>query len=267
MAPRKRIISEELEDPASDEVSVESEDGDGENVEIEDEDDGEGSEVDQLSPSPPRNVVPTPSRLKIKLKLPQNPSSVATPASSHRTSRDDEDEDEIESEDPDSDQGASTRSASVAGGSGKMTARQAVLANVVGASHVSLASGKKKKPLTDLELALKREETARKRKNLSEKKLEDEKTETINRLLKKQSRPRNKKSALSTAEDRTPAEGEVVEEMIEIPQIQAVPTMYRWISTSRTGPLISVVDGDAMQTDEPPTMSLSFSVPLIALSQ
>jgi Ino eighty subunit 2 len=217
---------------------------------------------------------------------------------------DEEDEDEIESEDPDSDQGASTRSASVAGGSGKMTARQAVLANVVGSSHVSLgecgpvrtssysyiykpASGKKKKPLTEIELALKREETARKRKNLSEKKLEDEKvcfpvrpskvrllttflqTETINRLLKKQSRPRNKKSALSTAEDRTPAEGEVVEEIVEISQVQVVPTMYRWISTTRPGPLISVVDGEAMQTGGPaaPSMSLSFSVPLVALSQ
>lgn len=59
---------------------------------------------------------------------------------SDRLCLDDEDEDEIESEDPDSDQGASTRSASVAGGSGKMTARQAVLANVVGASHVSLGT-------------------------------------------------------------------------------------------------------------------------------
>lgn len=36
-------------------------------------------------------------------------------------------------------------------------------------------ASKKKKHLTDSELALRREETARKRKNLSEKKLEDEK--------------------------------------------------------------------------------------------
>ena len=34
---------------------------------------------------------------------------------------------------------------------------------------------RKKKPLTELEMALKREETARKRKTISEKKLEDEK--------------------------------------------------------------------------------------------
>ena len=36
-------------------------------------------------------------------------------------------------------------------------------------------NSRKKKQLTELEIALKREETARKRKNLSEKKLEDEK--------------------------------------------------------------------------------------------
>jgi Ino eighty subunit 2 len=128
---------------------------------------------------------------------------------------------------------------------------------------------------------LKREETARKRKNLSEKKLEDEKVrfyilssipyipsftvfqaETINRLLKKQSRPRNKRNALSTAEDRTPQEGEVMEESVEIPQVQVVPNMYRWISTTRTLP---VVESD-MQTDGPTkTMALSFSVPLVAL--
>ena len=38
---------------------------------------------------------------------------------------------------------------------------------------------KKKKYLTDTEIALRREETARKRKNLSEKKLEDEKVRDI----------------------------------------------------------------------------------------
>lgn len=37
------------------------------------------------------------------------------------------------------------------------------------------SNSKKKKYLTDTEIALRREETARKRKNLSEKKLEDEK--------------------------------------------------------------------------------------------
>jgi Ino eighty subunit 2 len=79
-----------------------------------------------------------------------------------------------------------------------MTTRQAVLASVVDSSHVFLSdsyllffssflnsttlccieegSRSKKQPLNETELALRREETAtRKRKNLGEKKLEDEK--------------------------------------------------------------------------------------------
>lgn len=84
-----------------------------------------------------------------------------------------------------------------------MTTRQAVLASVVDSSHVSLGKESvvlrcgflihglaiqddeappqslnnkgKKKQLNETELALRREETARKRRNLTEKKLEDEK--------------------------------------------------------------------------------------------
>ncbi|WFD06367.1 hypothetical protein MVES1_001712 [Malassezia vespertilionis] len=44
----------------------------------------------------------------------------------------------------------------------------------------------KRAKLTETELALRRSETARRRRNQSEKKLEDDKIETINRLLKKQ---------------------------------------------------------------------------------
>ncbi|KAF8589892.1 hypothetical protein K439DRAFT_1612454 [Ramaria rubella] len=87
----------------------------------------------------------------------------------------------------------------------RLTARQAVLASVVGAEHVELATSSRKKQLTTEEIALRREETARKRKNMSEKKLEDEKTETINRLLKKQSsRSRAKRSALNSSVVPTP---------------------------------------------------------------
>lgn len=77
--------------------------------------------------------------------------------------------------------GTTSAAGSVAGASATrpMTTRQAVLASVVDPSHVSLDElglGKsKKKILNESELALRREETARKRKNLSEKKLEDEK--------------------------------------------------------------------------------------------
>jgi len=65
----------------------------------------------------------------------------------------------------------------------------------------------RKKQLNETELALRREETARKRKNLSEKKLEDEKLETINRLLRKQSKPRAKKGSGTASGGVTPVRG------------------------------------------------------------
>lgn len=46
---------------------------------------------------------------------------------------------------------------------------------------------RKKKPLTEDEIALKREETARKRKNLTEKKLEDEKASPVSNKLQYES--------------------------------------------------------------------------------
>ncbi|KAF5324254.1 hypothetical protein D9619_011233 [Psilocybe cf. subviscida] len=181
-------------------------------------------------------------RLKITLKLPANTNNHGGGSSAGTATPDDREpvkrapkrrsyaktkviqDADIESEDPTTsassdsesmDEGASTPQVSTvaAGGAGtagtgrsakSMTTRQAVLAAVVDPTHVSLDEGSKskKKQLNDAELALRREETARKRKNLSEKKLEDEKAETINRLLKKQSRPRNKRQ--NTMDDRSP---------------------------------------------------------------
>lgn len=72
------------------------------------------------------------------------------------------------------------------------------------ASHVQLPmfDPNRKKKLTENELALRRSETARKRKNHTEKKLEDDKIETINRLLKKQvGRSRNKLPRAGSAEE------------------------------------------------------------------
>ena len=153
------------------------------------------------SPAPTSGRLPT--RLKIKLKLPTaGPSSVAnTPPRARRRApviRASDIESEDEDEDDEDDEGGTTRSTSVAttGAGGRaLTARQAVLANVVDSSHVVLGmcfapclpspcsslylaeppNPRKKKPLTEIEIALKREETARKRRNLTEKKLEDEK--------------------------------------------------------------------------------------------
>lgn len=90
-----------------------------------------------------------------------------------------------------------------------------------------------------------------------------EQAETINRLLKKQSRSRGKRNVLSTAEDRpTPGAsgsnhgGDV--EMEESEEVAPpVPKMYRWISTSK----MAAGTQDAPQA----AMALSFSVPIAAL--
>ena len=142
---------------------------------------------------------------------------------------------------------------------------------------------RKKKPLTEIEIALKREETARKRRNLTEKKLEDEKVrcavrmripllnllmqvETINRLLKKQSRTRGRRNALSTAEDKpTPGEnapGEGEEEDVA-ETFAPPPTMYRWVS--RVQPIPAPGEDGEQQESTEKTVVFSFSVPIEAL--
>ncbi|KAJ3916769.1 PAPA-1-like conserved region-domain-containing protein [Lentinula edodes] len=106
-----------------------------------------------------------------------------------------------------------------------MTTRQAVLASVMDSSHIALGNtSKKKKVLNETELALRREENARKRKNLSEKRLEDEKLETINRLLKKQSRPRTKRAG-------GPSQAHSAGSSVPPAPAPMIP-MFRWVSTT-----------------------------------
>ncbi|KAG8681080.1 hypothetical protein FRC09_017767, partial [Ceratobasidium sp. 395] len=124
----------------------------------------------------------------------------------------------------------------------KLTARQAAL--VAGGStmsHVMLPEAPSRKAQrTEAEIALRRSETARKRKHQDAQRLEDEKTETINRLLKKQSvKARNKKALETLLGDPT---AEDATNMIADNR-PAVPC-YRWVSSSK----------DA-------SMSLSFSLP------
>ncbi|KAH9058246.1 hypothetical protein EDB87DRAFT_1743814 [Lactarius vividus] len=251
-------LDEEEEEEEADDAEEE-----GEDEEAADDGDGDGdavqeSDLDELSsrsasPPPAQTAPSRTSRLKITLRLPTQ-----KPARVRRAAHKDKDPDSaVESEDDDDQpRGGAKR---------PLTTRQAVLASVVGSSHVSLdETSRKKKQLNEAEIALRREETARKRKHLSEKKLEDEKAETINRLLKKKSGTRNRRNALATAEDRTPAtqtgngtpaEGEPEEEESEVavvPIVEVVPTCYRWISTSRPAP-------DALSGEE--KMTLSFSVP------
>lgn len=90
--------------------------------------------------------------------------------------------------------------------------------------------------------------------------------ETINRLLKKQSRARGKRNALSTAEDKPgpgePTQGEGdEEEMVEA--LAPPPTMYRWVSSARPRPTADAED----DTPSERVMTLSFSVPVSAIPQ
>ncbi|KZV65750.1 hypothetical protein PENSPDRAFT_689567 [Peniophora sp. CONT] len=221
-------------------------------------------------------------RTRRTTRIIESPPEGSEPPPSRDVESEDEDAEGEEDEDEDDSEvmpGTSAR---------QLTARQAALANAEETPLVSLESapGRKKKQLNEVEEALKREETARKRKHMSEKRLEDEKMDTINRLLKKQSRPRNKRNALATADDRTPVSQtnagtpDVEEEgsMSAPPRPVEVPTMYRWISTSRPAAMPIPEAGlpgaviPASAVDEPPAhpavepvMVLSFSVPVNAL--
>ncbi|KAI2794650.1 hypothetical protein POX_a01249 [Penicillium oxalicum] len=90
-----------------------------------------------------------------------------------------------------------------------------------------------KKHLTAEERAMRRAEMARRRKNLSEKRNEEEKMDTINRLLNKQPPKRRGRQAAGDGTDATPADQEPTE------PAKADPTMVRWTS-NKNGCTISV---------------------------
>ncbi|RDB14982.1 hypothetical protein Hypma_016176 [Hypsizygus marmoreus] len=293
---RREQEDEEGDDEGEEEVEAESnvdveavaegdaEENDDEDDEPEEEDEDEEEDAgdeeeddqeDEIQSDADAQPIPSSSRLKIRLKVPHPPPTrYESPM--------------VESEDSTSDSQPSTSTTR------PMTTRQAVLASVLDSTHVSLTGSRQKKaPLNETELALRREETARKRKNLTEKKLEDEKAETINRLLKKQSKPRTKRTTaqrtdrdmddvppgsivatrsnsvsapkrkireeLGEAGDEEEEEGEGDDRSErDVP----LPTMYRWISTSRV-PVPPAVDADGdVIVDAAPTMRISFSVPL-----
>ncbi|EIW77473.1 hypothetical protein CONPUDRAFT_76184 [Coniophora puteana RWD-64-598 SS2] len=253
------------EDDVEREANVEDEDEEVEDEDAEAEGEDEVEQEDDDAPESEDESPPVaPPRLKIKLKLTQTTPSVSvtpTPDASRAASRAPRDVPSSpklvlinynESGDSDSSSDIDRKMKR------PLTNRQAVLASQIYSTHVALgiyhdlgeeSQSKKKKQLTETEIALRREETARKRRNLTEKKLEDEKMETINRLLKKQSR---KKLKNTPADDRTPASGVVTggagsgtpgqdgsardgsaeADYVE-PVETVIPTMYRWISTTR----------------------------------
>ncbi|KAJ5899331.1 hypothetical protein N7495_004075 [Penicillium taxi] len=133
--------------------------------------------------------------------------------------------DELEEEDDD-DMDEDMDSDVNAMGSGKTTKRQR---GNLGNDFLQLPMEPQvKKHLTAEERAMRRAEMARRRKNLSEKRNEEEKMDTINRLLKRQPPKKRGRQAAATAEgvETTPADQEPAE------ALKADPTMVRWVSNA-----------------------------------
>ncbi|KAL9098721.1 MAG: hypothetical protein Q9163_005670 [Psora crenata] len=160
-------------------------------------------------------------------------------------SDDDEEEDvdeDAEGEDDvdEMDEGDDSRSPDAAGSRAstpdvsKMTKRQrSRLDQVMGSDFLQLPMEPQiKKHLTAEEHAMRRAEMARRRKNLSEKRNEEEKADTINRLLKKQAPKRRGKisHAELAAQDRGDDEDDEMAEVEEEVQ-PANPLYVRWVST------------------------------------
>ena len=104
-----------------------------------------------------------------------------------------------------------------------------------------------KKHLTAEERAMRRTEMARRRKNLSEKRTEEEKMDTINRLLRKQApKRRGKVSAAEIAAEGGGTAASATEQQEEQQQTPVVhekpdPIMARWVS-NRDGFRVGVPD-------------------------
>lgn len=101
----------------------------------------------------------------------------------------------------------------------------------------------KTKPiLTEEELALKKSENARKRKNQTEKKLDEEKQETINRLLNKQAGKRKGAVKQLTAADTAGLEDaeEAAQAQAQVRKTRPVPVgMIRYVS-NKDGAMVGV---------------------------
>ncbi|KAI4241821.1 MAG: hypothetical protein L6R40_004367 [Gallowayella cf. fulva] len=112
----------------------------------------------------------------------------------------------------------------------KMTKRQrSRLDQVMGSDFLQLPMEPQiKKHLTEEEHAMRRSEMARRRKNLSEKRNEEEKLDTINRLLKKQAPKRRGK--ISAEEIATNAMAPP--EPSDVEYEKANPVYIRWVSDS-----------------------------------
>jgi Ino eighty subunit 2 len=105
----------------------------------------------------------------------------------------------------------------------KLTRRQRAAFEDYDVGLLALSNeAQKKKVFTAEETAMRRAEMARRRKNLSEKRNEEEKMDTINRLLKKQA-PKRRGRGLA----------EVTEAGEEDPEQKASPLFARWVNNAQ----------------------------------
>ncbi|KAJ7209155.1 hypothetical protein GGX14DRAFT_697865 [Mycena pura] len=283
----------DVHESGEDEEMDEEEDAGQDELDESDNEQADGSQSWSPRPQPAPGRVPP---LTIKLKFGAQPERRA-PVRRYAYGRGARNED-IESEDSDSDEDdAAPRSKLHAGPSSgrQLTARQAALANAVDPSHVSLGASPqpsdvpsrglsaqgtategaapKKRGQSPSQIALRKEENARKRKNMI--------AETINRLLKKQSRAKTRRNAAApvptpvtvTAPQSDEDAADMDDEREDAPPAPSTSTaaaipMYRWISTSR--PPEPAAPPDAMCVDSepapPPVASISFSIPEAFLS-
>ncbi|KAI9759998.1 MAG: hypothetical protein M4579_001935 [Chaenotheca gracillima] len=152
---------------------------------------------------------------------------------------------EEEEEDDEGDELSDIEGATPASGSrastpdlSKLTRRQRMrMDEITGGELLELPSeSKAKKILSAEEHAMRRAEMARRRKNLSEKRNEEEKMDTINKLLKKQA-PKQRRARGAEAPPATA--GDVTPNAQEPEQERPIATMTRWIS-NRNENLIAV---------------------------
>ncbi|KAJ7758381.1 hypothetical protein B0H16DRAFT_1720980 [Mycena metata] len=305
------VASEESEvDIEVEEMQLDSSDEEDENKEEEEagEDELEESDGERESVAGTNR---TSGPLKIKLKLGAQPESSSKAPSGRRFAHRAKNED-VESEDSESNSNSDDEQNFPYGTAPgrQLTARQAALASAGDTDHVSLGmaypsfppspffhpslysprttlradttpaptpkrASNKNKTASASEVALRKEENARKRKNMIEKKLEDEKAETINRLLKKQSRPKKQRTTAQAQQVQSDGEegdeegGEDAAGGHGYGGAEQKP-MFRWVSSARRPPVAAVdmkdADADAMAVDleeapTPPVASITFSVP------
>ncbi|KAL8908114.1 MAG: hypothetical protein Q9207_001006 [Kuettlingeria erythrocarpa] len=260
--------SEEDEDEEDEDAEGDEEDAEGEEEEEADEEGNDDPEEEadadadadgdvdmddaDVPPPPPILKITGPSTKPAVSVTPADLGNIESVEAKEMEMADDDDEElsdlgsegdeDAEGDDDDLDQDDEGRSMGVGSRAStpdlsKMTKRQrSRMDQVMGSDFLQLPMEPQiKKHLTAEEHAMRRSEMARRRKNLSEKRNEEEKLDTINRLLKKQAPKRRGKisAAEITADALAPQEASNVE--VE----KANPVYVRWVS-DRNGSRVGV---------------------------